>query len=65
VWTKTGYPLGNKNSIQFANLAPGTYTFKVLGSNNDGIWSEQPAELRLSFARPGGLPGGPIWRTSR
>ena len=29
--------LGNKNSIQFANLAPGNYTFKVLGSNNDGI----------------------------
>ncbi len=44
--------LGNKNSIQFANLAPGTYTFKVLGSNNDGIWSEQPAELRFTIRPP-------------
>lgn len=40
---KDWVPLGNKNSIQFANLAPGTYTFKVQGSNNDGAWSEQPA----------------------
>ncbi|MEQ1743812.1 MAG: triple tyrosine motif-containing protein, partial [Saprospiraceae bacterium] len=45
-------PLGNKNSIQFANLAPGTYTFKVLGSNNDGAWSEQPAELRFVIRPP-------------
>ncbi|MFM9949671.1 MAG: ATP-binding protein [Saprospiraceae bacterium] len=44
--------LGNKNSIQFANLAPGTYTFKVLGSNNDGFWSEQPAELRFTIRPP-------------
>ncbi|HAD12159.1 MAG TPA: hybrid sensor histidine kinase/response regulator, partial [Saprospirales bacterium] len=44
--------LGNKNSIQFANLAPGSYTFKVLGSNNDGVWSEQPAELRFTIRPP-------------
>ncbi len=44
--------LGNKNSIQFANLAPGDYTFKVEGSNNDGAWSEQPAELRFTIRPP-------------
>ena len=44
--------LGNKNSIQFANLAPGTYTFKVDGSNNDGAWSGQPAELRFTIRPP-------------
>ncbi len=44
--------LGNKNSIQFANLAPGTYTFKVTGSNNDGFWSEQPAEIRFTIRPP-------------
>ncbi len=49
---KDWVPLGNKNSIQFANLAPGTYTFKVLGSNNDGAWSEQPAELQFVIRPP-------------
>ncbi|MBK8428253.1 MAG: response regulator [Lewinellaceae bacterium] len=44
--------LGNKNNIQFANLAPGTYTFKVMGSNNAGVWSEQPAELRFTIRPP-------------
>ncbi len=44
--------LGNKNSIQFANLAPGTYTFKVLGSNNDGKWSVQPDELKFTIRPP-------------
>jgi signal transduction histidine kinase/DNA-binding response OmpR family regulator len=44
--------LGNKNSIQFANLAPGNYTFKVLGSNNDGIWSDQPATIKFTIRPP-------------
>ncbi len=44
--------LGNKNSIQFANLAPGDYTFWVEGSNNDGTWSEAPAELRFTIRPP-------------
>ena len=49
---KNWVSLGNKNSIQFANLAPGTYTFKVLGSNNDGKWSERPAELSFVILPP-------------
>jgi len=44
--------LGNKNSIQFANLAAGDYTFRVQGSNNDGGWSEQSAELRFTIHPP-------------
>lgn len=44
--------IGSKNSIQFANLAPGNYTFKVLGSNNDGIWSEKPAVLSFTIRPP-------------
>ena len=49
---KNWVDLGNKNSIQFANLAPGTYTFMVLGSNNDGLWSEQPAQLQFTIQPP-------------
>jgi len=44
--------LGNKNSVQFANLAPGTYNFKVDGSNNDGTWSSHPAELKFVIRPP-------------
>lgn len=47
-WVELGY----KNSVQFANLQPGTYLFKVLGSNNDGAWSEQPAGLRFTIRPP-------------
>ena len=47
-WTE----LGEKNSVQFANLRPGSYTFSVLGSNNDGIRSKQPAELRFTIRPP-------------
>jgi signal transduction histidine kinase len=52
--------LGNKNSIQFANLAPGTYTFKVMGSNNDGVGASSPPNSVSPSVRPGGLPGGLI-----
>ncbi|MEZ4939934.1 MAG: ATP-binding protein [Saprospiraceae bacterium] len=44
--------LGTKNNVQFANLSPGNYTFRVLGSNNDGLWSRQPAELQFSIRPP-------------
>ncbi len=44
--------LGNKNSIQFANLAPGNYTFKVEGSNNDGTWSKEAASLEFTIRPP-------------
>ncbi len=44
--------LGEKNTVQFANLSPGRYTFKVLGSNNDGLWSDQPAVLEFVIHPP-------------
>ncbi|MCB9036599.1 MAG: response regulator [Lewinellaceae bacterium] len=47
-WVELGY----KNSVQFANLQPGNYTFKVLGSNNDGAWSERPAVLEFTIHPP-------------
>jgi signal transduction histidine kinase/ligand-binding sensor domain-containing protein/DNA-binding response OmpR family regulator len=40
----------------FANLLPGTYTFRVKASNSDGVWSVRPASLRLTI-----LP--PWWKT--
>ncbi|MGB0525664.1 MAG: ligand-binding sensor domain-containing protein, partial [Flammeovirgaceae bacterium] len=36
----------------YTNLQYGTYTFKVWASNNDGIWSEEPAQFTFSINRP-------------
>lgn len=44
--------LNNKNTIQFANLKPGNYTFNVVGSNNDGAWAKQPATLHIHILPP-------------
>jgi signal transduction histidine kinase/DNA-binding response OmpR family regulator/ligand-binding sensor domain-containing protein len=44
--------LGENNVVQFANLSPGSYTFRVLGSNNDGFWSQQPAEFHFEIRPP-------------
>ncbi len=40
----------------YTNLAPGSYTFEVMGSNNDGLWDESPASLGIII-----IP--PWWRT--
>ncbi|HRI45733.1 MAG TPA: two-component regulator propeller domain-containing protein [Ignavibacteriaceae bacterium] len=49
-------PLKNERSVTVSNLAPGNYVFRVIGSNNDGVWSANPLEINL-IVKP------PIWRT--
>lgn len=41
----------------YTNLSPGKYTFRVKGSNNDGIWNEEGAFVNI-IIRP------PIWKTA-
>jgi signal transduction histidine kinase/ligand-binding sensor domain-containing protein/AraC-like DNA-binding protein len=41
----------------YTNLPPGSYTFQVRGSNNDGVWDEAGTSLELRI-----LP--PWWRAS-
>ncbi len=43
---------GNMRQATYTNLDPGAYTFRVRGSNNDGVWSEIPAELAIAVAPP-------------
>lgn len=38
--------------VSYARLAPGDYRFEVHASNNDGVWSQQPAVLRFQVAAP-------------
>jgi signal transduction histidine kinase/ligand-binding sensor domain-containing protein/DNA-binding response OmpR family regulator len=47
---------GHRRTATFTNLPPGSYTFQVRGSNNDGLWNEAGTSLNLRI-----LP--PWWRT--
>ncbi len=38
--------------IHYTNVLPGTYTFRVKGANNDGVWNEEGARIKLIVARP-------------
>jgi len=40
----------------YSNLPPGTYTFKVISSNNEGVWNQQPATFTFTIDRP-------FWKT--
>jgi|GEM_PF-2456253 len=40
--------LDNFNRATFTNLPSGSYILKVMGSNNDGMWSEDSINLRLT-----------------
>lgn len=48
--------IGNNRQATFTNLDDGEYIFQVIGSNNDGIWNQEGASLRIII-----LP--PFWET--
>lgn len=48
---------GNSRRVSYTNLDPGNYTFKVMASNNDGIWNEEGASVDIVVMAP-------FWRTN-
>ncbi len=48
--------LGTKRDITLTNLNPGSYVFRVKGSNNDGVWNHEGLAIDLEV-----LP--PFWAT--
>lgn len=48
---------GNRRYVSFSTLTPGTYTFEVIASNNDGLWSNVPARVTL-------IVKASIWETT-
>lgn len=44
--------IGKKRSATFTNLSPGSYTFQVKGANNDGLWNERGASIRIIIVPP-------------
>jgi signal transduction histidine kinase len=43
---------GNARSATYTNLDPGTYTFHVIASNNDGIWNTEGISLQVVILPP-------------
>jgi two-component system, sensor histidine kinase ChiS len=43
------YVDSSRRFASYANIPAGTYTFRVKGSNNDGIWNENGVALRLAI----------------
>jgi len=41
---------GNRRQAFYTNLPPGRYRFRVIASNNSGVWNEQGASLDFSIA---------------
>ena len=44
--------VGNQNQATYTNIPPGTYTFRVKATNNDGVWSEHDASLKIVVRPP-------------
>jgi two-component sensor histidine kinase/ligand-binding sensor domain-containing protein len=49
--------IGNRRFVTFTTLPQGDYTFKVKGSNNDGIWNEAGISLKITVQPP-------FWKTN-
>ncbi len=47
---------GARRYASYTNLAPGHYLFRVKGSNNDGLWNEAGAAIKITIAPP-------FWKT--
>jgi PAS domain S-box-containing protein len=47
----------NTRQVQYSNLAPGPYRFRVLATNNSGVWNETGATLEFTI-----LPAA--WQTT-
>ena len=44
--------VGTRHYVDYANLRPGQYVFRVKGSNNDGVWNEEGVTLRITIQPP-------------
>ncbi|GAB4140505.1 MAG: hypothetical protein Fur0041_15660 [Bacteroidia bacterium] len=48
--------LGQRRFISYTNLDPGTYTFRIRASNNDGLWNNEGTYIQITI-----IP--PFWKT--
>ena len=44
--------IGNLRFGRYTNLPGGTYTLRLKGSNNDGVWNEEGASIKVTIVPP-------------
>ncbi|WP_073121243.1 ligand-binding sensor domain-containing protein [Reichenbachiella agariperforans] len=44
--------VGNQKEVTYSHLPFGQYVFKVKAANNDGVWQESPASIRIIILPP-------------
>jgi signal transduction histidine kinase/FixJ family two-component response regulator len=44
--------VGNRRVANYTSVPPGDYTFRVRGSNSDGVWNEEGAALAITITPP-------------
>jgi ligand-binding sensor domain-containing protein/signal transduction histidine kinase/DNA-binding response OmpR family regulator len=49
--------VGKEKKSSYTNLDPGDYTFRVKASNNDGLWNEEGAAVKIIITPP-------FWKTA-
>ena len=47
-WETEWHDVGQRRAAFYTDLRPGTYSFRVLASNNDGVWNETGAALAFT-----------------
>lgn len=45
-------PVVKDNYVTYPNIPQGTYTFKVISSNNDGVWNKEPVTFTFTIKPP-------------
>jgi signal transduction histidine kinase/ligand-binding sensor domain-containing protein len=48
--------VGTRRTAFYTNVSPGSYVFRVIASNNDGVWNREGATVKITI-----LP--PFWQT--
>jgi ligand-binding sensor domain-containing protein/signal transduction histidine kinase len=44
--------VGTRRHVDYPNLSPGDYLFRVKGSNSDGIWNEEGTRIQITITPP-------------
>lgn len=53
---KSWSPPSKERLVTYSNLPPGTYTFKLISANNEGLWNKTPETFTFTIDKP-------FWKT--
>jgi two-component system sensor histidine kinase ChiS len=55
---KNRVEVGTRRTAFYTNVSPDTYLFRVIASNNDGVWNREGVTIRITILPPSGKDGG-------